>query len=458
MLRCFAMLGMLVVQPFSPVGAFAADPKDISELSLFKVDVEGVRASTEKTEYAKGRAFAIGPETLITARHVTGNQTTWRNKNDSGLLYIPHRTITIKAVRKHGNPPIYHQTDKMFVTSAQVEIVDAVKLTAPKFEVKMLGTGLSACPIDPQKVFRALILRDNKLEKPRFVELTPDSDRTTDLNGAFRFFNEKFLSAPSKIGSGDSGSPVLNEKGHVIGLISAIESSGNEIFVTLVSSFIDLIPLQTPVDCAERVGARDIQTLKDKLTTLQGKISKLEAHNNVLTKADVFFANHDPQVVQRISKMIPKVADVFDHDEMAPDKVYKRLEKLRNNVISMQDNLLDWDLTFNPATKTFQISYRKLVESNRHVEFIDLEAELTNSEGKKAPTYLGDLRVGKKNNLIGVFETKAADGLANRIDKVKAASFKPGTKITEVKIVVIPKISGNAIKSKLIEFTIENYE
>lgn len=277
-----------------------ADEKDLAKRALFTVKVNGYDKNNKKIQPRKGRAFAVAEHVLITAAHVTGRRDEFFLRFDANLN-IPHRTVAIETVVEYSDPPDTKSPTKLYVTPAPIETVDAAKLTVPEFTATPFN--LSACEINRNRKYFALILRGGDLGKPEFLSLSPDNYSSTDYGEIYVFENDGY---PGKmIVDGDSGSPVLNESNEVVGLVSAEQEESKKVLVTRVKSFIDLIPDGKDVKCDQRVTRANFKSIETKLTKALERLK--EAHHRASAALGGFFGAKYDLSADQVKELIEEL-------------------------------------------------------------------------------------------------------------------------------------------------------
>lgn len=236
----------------------SGDPKPI-----FNDNGKVIRQKKIK-EYGTG--FAIAEKVIITAKHVTRSASEFLNQSSDEKIVIPKRDVAFSfPVDSTPNAFIGEPNKDVWVTPSPVVTTDAARLdldteTVDPFE-------LSVCPIEQGRDYFLLKFRQTgkvetensnakNLRVPVVVPLKADVDVTARLGNLRRFelktaLNDDNLDRP--IG-GDSGSPILDSKGRVVGLLTALQGS-SYLWVTPTASFLDLVPteIQETVACPDNV-------------------------------------------------------------------------------------------------------------------------------------------------------------------------------------------------------------
>ena len=274
-------------------------PEFLDTKQLFRVIVEGIGESGTKLQPVKGTAWAIAPDVLITADHVTGKAQNFKNKSPSDKVFIPYREVSVEFSAEKfddGSDPLLRQGG--FVTPSPFESLDAARIGFS--DLRATAFQLTACEIVKDETYRVLKLNDGKVLQPKSVPIRLKAYGRSALGDAGSVV--VMTAAKGTIVEGDSGSPVLTSENRVVGLVSAINSdSGSavrvEVHVTLVRSFLDLIPLRIgqteflDIPCSERERLKQVDLLQqsiDKLTkekdAMESRLDALEDRNEGLTQ------------------------------------------------------------------------------------------------------------------------------------------------------------------------------
>ncbi len=206
------------------------------------------------SEYGTG--FAIAPNAIITARHVTLNADKFRSKSDK--ISIPERTVKVFYTETEERDAEEKDNFRLWVTPASNPTIDASLVNLDTLNVTPFN--LSVCDIGAGKEYHLLKFSNDEkgeeskvLQLPISIVIKASVDRTARLGDLRLFTHEAELKSETPR-AGDSGSPVLDSQGNVVGLLSAIEGDNN-LYVTPVSSFVDLLPqeMKTNTKCPENL-------------------------------------------------------------------------------------------------------------------------------------------------------------------------------------------------------------
>jgi hypothetical protein len=287
-----------------------------------------------------GTGFAIADKVLITAKHVTRSASDFLNQSSDEKVKIPKRKVEFSfPVDSSRNADIEDPNSDVWVTPSPVVTTDAARVDLDTETVTPFP--LSVCPIEEGEDYFLLKFRQSgegnakNLNVPIVVPLKADVDVTARLGNLRRFevktvYSEDNLDRP--IG-GDSGSPILDASGQVIGLLSAIQGD-SYLWVTPTLAFYDLVPPKARhlADCNSEVTFDDLNKARDglageltvletrladataqfdqqmaaasallatqatRIETLQSKLSTLESNTRALEAADVGLLETDEKL------------------------------------------------------------------------------------------------------------------------------------------------------------------
>ena len=211
--------------------------------SYFHVAVVGLDSHGNRVERA-GKAFAIAPDILITARHVIGDVTDWWNAGSPGGVVRPVRKVALHWMdRPVGTRGLQRSHSDLYTTSFSPGTIDASKLTIVRMgtdDIRPLQ--LSTNGVDPSAKYRVLLVNDapkspDSIRLPFLLELElAPYYASSEFGGMYAFHS----SGGREIVPGDSGSPVLNEHDEVVGFVSGV--ADGTVLVTMASSFASYIP------------------------------------------------------------------------------------------------------------------------------------------------------------------------------------------------------------------------
>lgn len=256
-------------------------PEFLEPRQLFRVVVSGTGSSGTKLPNVKGTAWAIAPGIVVTANHVTGSASNYMNASATDKLFIPQRNVTLEVSPTKtftGSPSLKFAGG--IVTPSPFESIDAARIGIQDLAAKPFQ--LTACEIVHGTEYRVLKFNDGNVFQPIPVAAELKAYGRSSLGDAGSVVVMK--GPKGNVVEGDSGSPLLDADGRVIGLVSAVNpDSGSavhdEVHITLVRSFLDLIPLQAgdteflDIPCSERAKLKSIDTLTAEVLSLNGELS-----------------------------------------------------------------------------------------------------------------------------------------------------------------------------------------
>lgn len=196
---------------------------------FFHVFVKGEAQSPHVGE-RWGKAFAVGPDLLITARHVIGDPQEWMKKTGgkAGIMRAVRplvRKITLTS--RHSG-----EIEKLvFAQPAPSHTVGATGLFVPGLELDSY-LHLSMCKIVKENLYTALMtsenpkIADESVENVKMIKLKAKGYEPDEFGALYVFDVEDdgqtFQSEPD----GHEGSPILNDDGDVVAIVSAVVLEG----------------------------------------------------------------------------------------------------------------------------------------------------------------------------------------------------------------------------------------
>lgn len=258
--------------------------KSYAKKVFFHIDLTG-KGSNDEPILRQGKAFAISKDTLLTARHVVGNRNEFYNQGIDGGVYLPKRTAEIYWMNKYSAGSPTFSTKNLFIRSSGTDTVDVSRLKVPNMDMTDVQEfKIDGCGIDPEQVYSVLVTYEKpeiftSIKKPILIDLTPVDYNPTKFGELYVFSTDD----PERpIEKGDSGSPVINSEGHVVGILTGYYNiKGNQkILVTLVDSFLPLIPPNIPIKCLRDICVKNrldghIEFTITKFKNIDDKISSL---------------------------------------------------------------------------------------------------------------------------------------------------------------------------------------
>lgn len=233
---------------------------------LFEIETSGLKAAnTSEVINELGTGFAIAPNLVITAGHVTRNRMHFKNIVRNDKIHIPDRDIVLTYAEGTGRRDDTRDIIDTVVTPSPVSNTDAAL-------IELIASGdvaplpLSICAIQPaQEYFLLKFSQDRGGAKdsnlPVAVPISSTGDVADRLGNLWRFEHNIFSRSSTSLPmEGDSGAPIVDQTGHVVGLLTAVEGD-NSIWVTPTLAFFDLVPpsVRRTVKCNDNVEVVTLQ-------------------------------------------------------------------------------------------------------------------------------------------------------------------------------------------------------
>lgn len=287
-------------------------PAFLETKQLFRVIVTGMGEAGTRLQPVKGTAWAIAPDVLITADHVTGKAQNFQNRDASGKVFIPFRDVTVEvSATKVFDGDEAKKFPGGIVTPSPFESIDAARIGYPALGATPFK--LTACEIVSDQSYRVLKFNNGDVFQPKPVQITLKAYGRSVLGDAGSVVVMSV--AKGTIAESDSGSPVLDPDNRVIGLVSAInDDTGSEVLdevhVTLVRSFLDLIPLQIgkteflDIPCSERERLQQVDTLHTLLDTAQASIDVLREEKDALESRLDVLEERNTRLTQQVNALL----------------------------------------------------------------------------------------------------------------------------------------------------------
>lgn len=320
---------------------------DLELKQIFRVETEGPRAATGTADPGfiseVGTAFAIAPRVLMTAKHVPHEAREYRNTSQSSVVWIPDRRVEISYARERLADPDTRDTQRVTITPSAIPTIDASRINLGELQVQPFP--LSVCPITKGGTYYLVKLRNGDLGHPVAVPIIADTNEHSGA-GDLRLFTHTLNTGHRDVPEGgDSGSPILDAQGRVVGLLTAILADTPDLYVTLTRDWVSLVPPQVKVACDTSVTTRDLDVLAGQMTAyidaqiqpLHDDVAALAARADALGLADVAFdtelANINVDVARvrlRTTATVQAMTDRFEGEDFQ-DQVFRDVfNKLRD--------------------------------------------------------------------------------------------------------------------------------
>lgn len=367
---------LIVVHLIILAPAAFANPPELANTSVFVTYVSGKPADRDLRDIDRlGVAFSIGNGVLLTAGHVPGDLQNFQDRNNQTrsaggqLTNVPSfvRDIALAyRLTDANNDMVVRQLDQErggFKTRNSpfgLDVVDVARIDVTKSNINLAAFKLNACGLnlDDNYYVHTFDFEDNDpatrdaLRPQVFrVNLSPHSD-FVDLNlSTLVVHSDSRTKNGRQLQQGDSGAPVVNKAGEVVGLLSATIKSPerNVILLTPVVSFLDLLPPDASVACTTRVQRDEFNTLLARMEALEGYIFG-EVNGTPMPFEETFIA----EIQTRIENA---VAPVNGKSEVAVRSVHSKSlfegETIPDDVVMQLKERMDAD-DFVPVGEDIQ--------------------------------------------------------------------------------------------------------
>jgi hypothetical protein len=235
----------IVAGGWLPTSAYA-DPPPLEELqqAFFHVSVAGTAADPAAAGNREGKAFAIGPNLLITSRHIVGASADWKAK--PGLpMEIARATAAIDrtlALMPGGEDIPENLGENALVSSGSA--LDIAEVSVPDGRLDHFF-GLSMCDIRQGEDYLTLVASRSaptdpaSVRKPMIVQLRAAGYDVQNYGDLFVFDLEDDYPMIEWEPDGHEGSPIFDLDGNVVGIVSAVTltpANGYRILATPIRS------------------------------------------------------------------------------------------------------------------------------------------------------------------------------------------------------------------------------
>ena len=367
---------------------------DLELRQLFRVETDGPRTRPVGGGDGGfiseiGTAFAISETALMTAKHVPHEAREFKNTSQSSVVWIPDRTVEVSFAEEKRADPDVDETQRVTITPSPFPTIDASRINLT--EEQATPFPLSACDIERGGSYFLVKMRGRNLGIPVVVPITADTDEHSGA-GDLRVFTYGGGIAPKdRPEAGDSGSPILDEEGRVVGLLSAILSDEQELYVTLTRDWLDLVPSNVDVACDTSVTKDDLAELQTLLTAyvdeqfepLQAEVEALQGQAMALAETDVALdkrlgtvEDQLAAVARRTTATVQAMTDRFDGEEFQ-DQVFREVfEKLRNAEVLPTIDRMTRELSLERWNFSFR-SYESGTDS--HILNVNYDRDLSST-------------------------------------------------------------------------------
>lgn len=250
-----------------------------------------------------GVAFAVGPDTLVTAAGAIGDPARFSPRVRFAASSIPDRTITLDG--PGGDAPSFT------ATVAPSAAGPAVALGRNEQRQALVPARLSACAGG-----------DAQIALPGEVRIAAVPVQSGGVVTHYR------LAQPAgRDGAPFLGAPVLDESGRVTGVLTDATADGRQVAVTPIAAIAHLVPPATPIACDPRVSAGDLARLRVEADQL---LDRIKAAEDQLAAQSVQIENTG-QAMNVVISGLADVADVLpvlNRDGANPQDLGPTLERL----------------------------------------------------------------------------------------------------------------------------------
>lgn len=251
------ILGAVAVALASICTSASAQPDDASEQAIlekarqafFHVETQGTpRDPSDPTQEASrwGKAFAVGPDTLVTALNVVGSETEWqfsRTSRDEITRIVRPLLRTVRLVAPGGGET---SDDSLLVLPAPSAAIDAASIVVPGLQLSGYFD-LSLCDIVEGKVYNALMSgaadpsAESSLEDLKVIPLVASGYEPASYGPLYVFEPDGQPTYASE-SWGHAGSPVFDEDGNVVAVIATVTVGAGGTFKVLATPIQPLFP------------------------------------------------------------------------------------------------------------------------------------------------------------------------------------------------------------------------
>lgn len=338
-------IGLSVAVP-DPAGAQDSDPssslsaEELSRDRVFHVEVIGTPATETREITRSGKAFAVGPNLFITARHVIGSNADWKPLDSvreelARVTKRLHRTISLARVREYDPVEFAPATKRVFVVPPPSEELDAVIISAPELKVAE-PFRLSFCDIVADKNYRAILTEDDptkreSLGKPVAVELVARGYKPDEFGSLYVFepsAGQSFSTEPN----GSGGAPIIDAAGDVVAMVSAVytrNSNSTYILATPItaqipgaSNFIARIPGVDGQDAVQCSLGQTVRKIYDRVASqYYWSVEVARAEDGTIDKIVVSYDDPISETAMPSVKILPTFYGITKNFQDKPETI-----------------------------------------------------------------------------------------------------------------------------------------
>jgi hypothetical protein len=194
--------------------------------AFFHVSVTGTQADAPRW----GKAFAIGPDLLLTANHVLGDASEWQADLSAPAEIARAARPILRTIALQGTDG--EAITDLIVIPAFSPAIDAATITAPGLSLGPESVfQLSLCPVEAGKAYTALLTAADppngarSSEAPAAVKLIARGYEPARYGGLYVFETDPPLGF-SPEPWGHDGSPIFDAEFNVVALVAAVTVEG----------------------------------------------------------------------------------------------------------------------------------------------------------------------------------------------------------------------------------------
>ncbi|MGO6667043.1 hypothetical protein [Rhizobium ruizarguesonis] len=196
-----------------------------AKAAYFHISVKGTLADGEVGQ-REGKAFAVGPNLLVTSQHLVGGSSEWKPATGivvevARAMHAVDRGITLRRVE---GPPTKIENPNVLAAADLIGDAAGISVPAVKLDTRFR---LSMCDIVQGHRYASIMTSaddpsdPSSIELPLLVELNAAGYQPAKYGPLYIFDlvdNPSFSGEPN----GHDGSPILDEDGSVVAVVSAV--------------------------------------------------------------------------------------------------------------------------------------------------------------------------------------------------------------------------------------------